>query len=334
LSEYTTKEMNEITLGFIGTGQMAKALAHGIVQSNILRASSIWLSNPFHTQETIRQFEETGYKTTTDNMSLFRVCDIVILAVKPYHIRKVCEDLMSCDNVKPDDALLFQKHKPLLISVCAGVKTNTLKNLVPFQQPTTGATGGLFGQQQPTTGGLFGQQQPTTGGLFGTQPQRALGYPLFKCCRAMPNTPCLIGSGAVAVCFDPEVTKEEASIVKRLFEAVGTVFEVKEDQMDAVTGLSGSGPAFVYMMIEALSDAGVRGGLPRETALGLAAQTVYGSASMVLETKLHPAILKEQVTSPGGTTIEGVAALERLGFRNAVMSAVDAAKSQASKISL
>jgi len=296
-SEWRPKEMHEITLGFIGTGQMAQALAHGIVQSMILPAPSIWLSNPSLTEETICRFESKGYKTTTDNSSLCRLCDIIILAVKPYHIPKVCEDLVKCfqGNVLSPEGL-FHKHKPIFISVCAGVKTSTIQSRLDMRR---------------------------YGGASC----------VVKCCRAMPNTPCLIGSGAVAVCFGPDVTKEEAANVKRLFEAVGTVFEVKEDQMDAVTGLSGSGPAFVYMMIEALSDAGVRGGLPRETALGLAAQTVYGSASMVLETKLHPAILKEQVTSPGGTTIEGVAALERHGFRNAVMSAVDAAKSQATNLS-
>lgn len=143
--------------------------------------------------------------------------------------------------------------------------------------------------------------------------------------RAMPNTPCQIGAGAIGFSRGGFVSEEQAARASSIFDAVGLSYEVSDKQLDAVTGLSGSGPAYVYVMIEALSDAGVRVGLPRNIATDLAAQTVYGAAKMVLETREHPAKLKDQVTSPGGTTIAGVEALERNGFRSALIEAVKAA---------
>jgi pyrroline-5-carboxylate reductase len=142
--------------------------------------------------------------------------------------------------------------------------------------------------------------------------------------RAMPNTPALVGEGASAYCLGPATLPGDDAIVAACLEAIGLSFRVPESQLDAVTGLSGSGPAFVYVIIEALADGGVRAGLPRELALSLAAQTVLGSARMVLETGQHPGFLKDQVTSPAGTTIAGLHALERGGIRAALMDAVEA----------
>lgn len=143
--------------------------------------------------------------------------------------------------------------------------------------------------------------------------------------RVMPNTPCLVGEGAMAVSSGEFVAKEDVHTVASWLETLGIVRIVPEKLMDAVTGVSGSGPAYVYMMIEALADGGVLAGLPRAMALELAAQTVLGAAKMVMETGEHPAVLREMVTSPAGTTAAALYSLEKAGFRGAVQKAVQKA---------
>jgi pyrroline-5-carboxylate reductase len=150
--------------------------------------------------------------------------------------------------------------------------------------------------------------------------------------RVMPNTPCLVGRGACAYCLAGAATAADGDLVGQILGAVGTAFQVEEKLMDAVTGLSGSGPAFVYVMIEALSDGGVRMGLPRQVATTLAAQTVFGAASMVLSTGEHPAVLKDRVASPGGTTIAGLQAMESGGVRAALIAAVEAAARRSAEL--
>jgi pyrroline-5-carboxylate reductase len=143
--------------------------------------------------------------------------------------------------------------------------------------------------------------------------------------RVMPNTPCLIGEGACGYCLGQLATADDGELVGKLLEAVGTAWQVEEELLDAVTGLSGSGPAFVFVILEALSDAGVRVGLPRHIAASLAAETVRGAVDMVLATGEHPAVLKDRVASAGGSTIAGLQAIEQGGLRAALIAAVETA---------
>jgi pyrroline-5-carboxylate reductase len=150
--------------------------------------------------------------------------------------------------------------------------------------------------------------------------------------RVMPNTPALVGASASAFAVAKSALPQDAELAQKLFNAVGMAFPVKESLLDAVTGLSGSGPAYVYMFIEGLSDGGVAAGLPRDIATKLAAQTALGAAKMVLETGLHPGALKDMVTSPGGTTIEGLHELEKGKVRGTLISAVRAATEKSKKL--
>jgi len=150
--------------------------------------------------------------------------------------------------------------------------------------------------------------------------------------RLMPNTPALVGASASAFALGKSATPADSQLAQQLFSSVGVAYQVKESLLDAVTGLSGSGPAYAFLIIEALSDGGVAAGLPRDIATKLAAQTLLGSAKMLLETGLHPGILKDMVTSPGGTTIEGLHELEKGRVRGALLSAVRAATEKSRKL--
>ena len=150
--------------------------------------------------------------------------------------------------------------------------------------------------------------------------------------RVMPNTPCLLGEGASAFALGGGANDDDGRLVEQMLSTVGLAARVSEKLLDAVTGLSGSGPAYAYLMIEAMSDGGVRMGLPRDVATRLAAQTLLGAARMVLETGKHPGALKDAVTSPGGTTIAGLHELERGGLRGCLMNAVEAATLRATEL--
>ncbi|KAM4079965.1 hypothetical protein ACB094_09G155500 [Castanea mollissima] len=151
--------------------------------------------------------------------------------------------------------------------------------------------------------------------------------------RVMPNTPSAVGEAASVMSLGGSATEEDADIIAKLFGSVGKIWRGDEKLFDAVTGLSGSGPAYIYLVIEALADGGVAAGLPRELALGLASQTVLGAASMATKTGKHPGQLKDEVTSPGGTTIAGIHELEKGGFRGTLMNAVIAAANRSRELS-
>lgn len=254
-------------IGFIGAGQMARALASGFVRQGIVSETDVVAADCM--KEARQQFVAAipGATAIGENSAILQQAEIIVLAVKPQHV----ESVFSQVGLLPPDRLG--------ISIVAGL---TLERI-------------------------------------------SAGFQSERVVRVMPNTPCLIGMGACGYCLGDAVTEEDAETVRRLLDAVGISCQVAEPLMDVVTGLSGSGPAFVYQFIEALSDGAVRMGMPRETALRLAAQTVSGAAQMVLLTGSHPAVLKDQVTSPAGTTIAGIDALEQGGFRGTVISAVRAA---------
>lgn len=150
--------------------------------------------------------------------------------------------------------------------------------------------------------------------------------------RVMPNTPAMVFEGAFALCADNDLASEEMAAAEELFRSIGVVEKVPETLIDAVCGLSGGGPAYVAMFIEAMADGGVKQGLPRATAYRLAAQTCLGTAKMILDMDIHPGQLKDMVTSPGGTTIEGCEALEKGGMRGAVMECINVATEKSKRL--
>lgn len=267
-------------IGIIGAGAMGSALCRGLIHAEAAPANKIIVSDlhPSHVQ-TLQQ--SLGVKVADNNNQVAKYTDIIVLAVKPYTVPKVLEEI--AESLKRDAG----KPLPLLVSIAAGVRIETLESLLPASLPVV---------------------------------------------RAMPNTPAQVGLGACAYCRGTHAEDEHLQQATAIFESVGTAIEVPETMMDAVTALSGSGPAYVYLMIEALVDGGVKVGLPRDVAHQLAAQTVLGAAQMVLETKMHPAQLRDMVTTPAGTTIAAIAALEHSGLRAALIDAVERATNRAREL--
>jgi pyrroline-5-carboxylate reductase len=262
-------------MGFLGTGQMATALARGWLSAGLLTGDNCKASDPV--AEARSKFQQaTGIAVSADNRSVVQASNVLLIAVKPQSMPVLLEE------IRRD---LSEKH--LIISIAAGFSIARFTEL-----------------------------------LHGS----------YRAVRVMPNTPCLLGCSATGFAAGPSATKDDVAVVEKLFNAVGKAFALPEPLLDAVTGLSGSGPAYIYVLIEALSDGGVRMGLPRDVATTLAAQTVLGAARMVLETQQHPGVLKDMVTSPGGTTIAGLHALEKGGFRAAIIDAVEAATKRSTEL--
>lgn len=266
---------DQTRIGFLGAGQMARALARGWLDAGLIAADRCAASDPSAgARESFTA--STGIAATPSNRAVVGSTDVLVLAVKPQHMG----DLLVEIRPAVDDQLV--------VSIAAGVSLAQLRVRLDDA---------------------------------------------VRVIRVMPNTACQVQACAAAYAAGPTARPEDVAIVDRLLNAVGRAFAVPEKLLDAVTGLSGSGPAFVYAVIESLSDGGVFAGLPRDVATALAAQTVLGAAKMVLETGRHPGELKDQVTSPGGTTIHGLAELERGGVRAALMSAVAAAARRAEELS-
>ncbi|MFN0199001.1 MAG: pyrroline-5-carboxylate reductase [Planctomycetaceae bacterium] len=256
------------TIGFIGTGRMAVALARGIIEAQVCSAEQVVGSDV--SPDILQHFSEfCGARTVSDNKQVLEQATTVFLSVKPQNMGDVLKEIHH--HVRPDH---------VLVSIAAGV---------PIRRFT-----------------------------------EVLGNDC-RIIRVMPNTPCLVGMSASAFCLGTGAKEEDGRWVEQLLTAVGIAVRVPESMLDAVTGLSGSGPAYIYQIIEAMSDGGVDMGLPRDIATRLAAQTVMGAAKMVLETGLHPGALKDAVTSPGGTTIAGLKVMESAGIRGTMMQAIEAA---------
>ncbi len=255
----------EKRIGFIGCGNMAKAMIGAIVESGILEGSYIMASD--HYEPSLKEMaDKYRIRTSQDNMEVLQQSDILFLAVKPNMYQGVIEEIR--------DSIKFEQ---IVVTIAPG---KTLEQLEQF----------------------FGKE--------------------VKILRTMPNTPALVGAGITAICPNRYLMAEEVEMLKKIIATFGLVEEIEEKLFDAVVAVSGSSPAYLFMMIEAMADGAVMQGMPRAQAYRFAAQAMIGSAKMQLETGKHPGELKDMVCSPGGTTIEAVAELEKKGFRAAVIEAM------------
>ncbi len=262
-------------IGFIGMGNMAKAMIGGLLKNEIITPQDLIGSSATQkTADAVRA--QFGMETCRDNRRVAKEADILFLAVKPQFFPQVIAEIK--DEVP---------ENKLVISIAAG---KTIAYIV-----------------------------------------EEFGHPV-KLARTMPNTPAFVLEGCTGVCFHESVNEEEKELVLKLLRSFGTASEVQERLMDAVSAVAGSSPAYVFMFMEAMADAAVEGGMPRKQAYEFAAQTVLGSAKLLLESGKHPGELKDMVCSPGGTTIEGVRILEDHHFRGTVMEALKACIDKSKKL--
>lgn len=256
--------MLEETIGFIGCGNMGKAMIGGIISSGLCSRKNVIASA--HSQKTLDAMKEKyGIVTTTENLDVAKQSDILFLAVKPYLYDTVIAQIKE-----------HTKENVIIVAIAAGQTIAHIQET--FQKP-------------------------------------------IKLVRSMPNTPAMVLEAMSALTPNENITDDDLLKVTKIFNSFGKSEIVPESLMDAVVGVSGSSPAYVYLFIEAMADAAVADGMPRKQAYKFAAQSVLGAAKMVLETKEHPGALKDAVCSPGGTTIEAVATLEQNDFRGTVIKA-------------
>lgn len=262
-------------LGFIGCGNMGKAMIGGIINSGQLKAKDIIVSDLNESALALAN-EELGIHTTTDSVELAKNSEIIVVAVKPNIYGPILKQIK--DVITPST---------IIITIAAGISINFVETIIGPE----------------------------------------------KIIRTMPNTPALVGEGMTAMCPNKNITEEETRLIINLLSGFGKVEIVGEYLIDSVIGVSGSAPAYVFMFIEAMADAAVLAGMPRAQAYTFAAQAVYGSAKMVMETGMHPGTLKDMVCSPGGTTIEAVSMLEKTGFRSSVIESISACIDKSKKMS-
>lgn len=264
-----------MVIGFIGLGNMAKAIIGGMLkQDMVLPEDIIGSAKTQATRDAVQA--EFGIRTVSDNRQVAASADVLILAVKPIFFPEIIGEIK--DEVT---------EKKLVISIAAGKTIEWIET--------------------------------------------EFGKPL-RLIRCMPNTPALVGEGCTAVCCNTLVKAEDEEFCLKLMGSFGKANVIPERLMDAAGAVSGSSPAYVFMLIEAMADGAVAAGMPRKQAYEFAAQAVLGSAKMVLETGKHPGELKDMVCSPGGTTIEGVKVLEERGFRAAMMDALVACVEKTKKL--
>lgn len=262
-------------IGFIGLGNMAKAIIGGMLNDKIVQAGDI--IGTARTDETMEAVRAAyGIEIGRSNAEVAAASDVLILAVKPQFLRDVIQEIRKAVS-----------EDTLIISIAAGKTMQWIED-------------------------AFDRK--------------------IKLVRCMPNTPALVGAGCTGVCVNTNVSQEDADYSIRLMESFGRASLVPEHLMDAVGAVSGSSPAYVFMFIEAMADAAVAAGMPRKQAYEFAAQAVYGSAKLVLESGRHPAELKDMVCSPAGTTIQGVRVLEERGMRGAIINALTATVEQSKKL--
>ncbi len=262
-------------IGIIGAGQMGGALAQGLLEKKVVSVDELFLSDVrVERLDELRQ--QLGLNTTTHNNQVVENAEIVIIAVKPQHLKGLLNELQ-----------VVQVTDQILVSIVAGAKISV------YEQ-------------------FLGES--------------------IKIVRVMPNSPCQIGYGVSVISPGRNVSFDDLEKVKSIFAAVGEVIELSEDYLDVVTAISGSGPAFFYYFAEAMIEAGIKAGLSREVATRLVQGTMVGSGMMMKKTGKHPALLIDMVTSPGGTTIAGLEALDKKGFKAAVFKAVEAAFKRAKEL--
>ena len=262
------------TIGFIGCGNMGKAMVEGIMKAQLVDGDHMIVSNQH--PEKLETLSRTYDLYISDNETVACNADILFLAVKPHMYGKIIEEIR--EHVKPN---------AIMVDIAAGV---TLADLY------------------------------------------AMFHRKVKAVKAMPNTPAFVGEAMSALAFGEMMSKDDKEDIVDIFESFGQCAEVQESMMEAVTVVSGSSPAYMFMILEAMADEAVLEGMPRKDAYKFAAQAMLGSAKMLLETGKHPGELKDMVCSPGGTTIEAVMKMEEKGLRSTIMEGMRACADKSRKM--